>query len=257
MPLIEVSDLDRPPRDSNVNFKIEFHTQSGTPQRISAPAEDLLDCDAASTCASESESVVLFDELSQELTFVCGSSVIFRNLKPGVLAEDIRRVIGSFGIIATVHCPSFILNGDTHDANIREFNFGFASVALSSPDEASLLNFLLLSTGLDDLSFKDGSISTAASRDIQPEVFFDDSLATRSSISVELLRDSDVITSETAELIIREYLSKNGLILTSLEIISVISSGFRAICQVIGLSDQLDRFDTYSDGIKIIMNPTV
>jgi hypothetical protein len=261
MTLINIPDIPSDSRESSVNFVVEFNTDNQAekrlvtvPRRISAPAEDLLDCDAASTCASETESVILFDEESRQTSFVCGSSVIFRNLNPHVLAEDIKRAIESFGVVSDVNCPSFVIERSVYEDVVQEFNFGFASVTVSSPDEAALLNFLLQSTGLDYALFKQTPSDTES---LAPDGdVFDDSIGLISSISIELLReDCGELTLETAERIFRDYLSRSGYKVTTLHMFTPEGPHYRGICQVVGNRGQLDGLDASLDGLKILVNP--
>ena len=156
-------------RESSMDLRIEFPSHASVsaigqivaPKRIAAVAEDLVECEAVSTCASDSESVILFDDSKPQSTFVCGSSVVFRNLHPSVLASTIRDSLETFSIEGQVNCPSFHV-GDGK-GGLSEFNFGFCTVELSSSDEAVLLNFLIQSTGADGLLC--GSPRTKSSED--------------------------------------------------------------------------------------------
>lgn len=142
---------------SDIGLKIEFDSRERSdiesydfPSRISAEAQDLIDCDAASTCGSDCDSVVMFDSERVHSSFVCGSSVIFRNLHPGILAEDVSKVIEGLGVLARVNCPSFCVPS-ADGGGVREFNFGFCSIKLSSPEEATLVNFMIQSVGIEEL----------------------------------------------------------------------------------------------------------
>ena len=155
MTLIDLSHRDEPNFESRINLRVEFHdgrkqsSASTIPTRISGVADDLAECDAISTCPSDSESVVLFDSSSPQSTFVCGSSVIFRNLRPEVLSGDVLRWVRSTGMDGEVNCPTFEVVDAEGSAKL--FNFGFCTVRLSAHEEAVLLNFLLHSMGLDEV----------------------------------------------------------------------------------------------------------
>jgi hypothetical protein len=146
---------NRSPTD--IGLKIEFDCLDRSeselyefPSRISAEAQDLIDCDAASTCGSDCESVVMFDAARVHSSFVCGSSVIFRNLHPGILARDVSQLIEGLGVRAGVNCPSFCVSS-SDNGEAREFNFGFCSIKLSCPEEATLVNFMIQSVGIEEL----------------------------------------------------------------------------------------------------------
>ena len=156
MTLIDLSPRISPDSDAPINLRIEFDSAgkiirnfTTIPVRISGIADDLAGCDAVSTCASDSESVVLFDCAFPQSTMVCGSSVIFRNLRPETQIDDVTRWLQSTGMIGELNFPSF--NVVENDGSTVVFNFGFCSVLLAAPEEAVLLNFLLHSTGLDEV----------------------------------------------------------------------------------------------------------
>jgi len=156
MTLIDLSHRDSANVESSINLRVEFNdarkstsSASTVPTRISGVADDLAECDAVSTCPSDSDSVVLFESSSPQSSFVCGSSVIFRNLRPEILPEDVLRWVQSTGMNGEVNCPSFEVVGA--DGKPKPFNFGFCTVKLSAHEEAVLLNFLLHSTGLDEV----------------------------------------------------------------------------------------------------------
>jgi hypothetical protein len=147
---------DEPPA-SDIGLKIEFDSRDQCdsesydfPSRISAEAKDLIDCDAASTCGSDCESVVMFDSARVHSSFVCGSSVIFRNLHPCILARDVSQAVEGLGVLARVNCPSFSVAA-ADNSGTREFNFGYCSIKLSCPEEATLLNFMMQSVGIEEL----------------------------------------------------------------------------------------------------------
>ena len=155
---------ESPADDSNIDLKVEFDSslkdgvnssfESSTgliPTRISAAADGLVECDAASTCPSDSDSVLLFESSMPQACFVAGSSVIFRNLRPSVTSAQIENAVLSLGIPVTANCPSFTVVDPQDSSDTQEFNFGFATVALSSPEEAILVNFMLHSFGTDEL----------------------------------------------------------------------------------------------------------
>lgn len=161
MVVIELPYLSSP-RESEMDLRVQFahcELSSGAlpnfPSRISGAAEDLADCDAASTCPSDSDSIILFDSSSTGSSFVCGSSVIFRNLYPRVLTEDFVHWMESLAICAEINCPSFHVQDATGSMN--EFNFGFCAVRLSSPEEAVSLNYIINSLGLGELFSTKGS----------------------------------------------------------------------------------------------------
>lgn len=138
--------------DLKVEFeyvKFESDLRSVQPSRISAQAMDLTEWDAASTCPSDNESVLLFDSSRVQTCFVVGSSVIFRNLKPSVSGIEIDRVVKSLGIVVRANCPMFQV-AQVGLSEISDFNFGFATILLSGPEEATLLNFMLHSHGMDE-----------------------------------------------------------------------------------------------------------
>lgn len=161
MALIDLPCLDSS-RESEMELRVQFaqcelgsSTLPNFPSRISGAAEDLADCDAASTCPSDSDSVILFDSLAQGMSFVCGSSVIFRNLHPKILTCDFVTWMDSIGICGEINCPSFQVQDAT--GSMREFNFGFCAVRLSSPEEAVSLNYLIHSLGLEELFSSKGT----------------------------------------------------------------------------------------------------
>jgi hypothetical protein len=156
MTLINLNPRDSSLEDSEINLRVEFDqtgllvsSPKNVPTRISGNAEDLAECEAASTCASDSESVVLFDSALPQSTKVCGSSVIFRNLRPEIGEEDITKWIKSTGIVGEIIFPSF--NVVNPDGSVRAFNFGFCTIRFSAPEEAVLLNFLLHSSGFEEV----------------------------------------------------------------------------------------------------------
>lgn len=156
MTLIHLTCREPVEADPQINLRVEFDRtekltehHNNIPTRISGDANDLAECDAASTCPSDTESVVLFDSSFPQSTFVCGSSVIFRNLRPEIEEGDLSKWIKSTGMMGELVFPSF--NVVSPDASINVFNFGFCTIRLSAPEEAVLLNFLLHSAGLDEL----------------------------------------------------------------------------------------------------------
>jgi hypothetical protein len=165
MPLLDLPYHDQSGSEAdNVDIRIQFEnsqklitTDRDLPSRISGSAEDLADCDAVSTCPSDSESVVLFDATSPQSAFVCGSSVIFRNLRPEVLTVDVASWLQSVGFQGEINCPTFQVMDS--EGRAKEFNFGFCTVRVSAPEEAVLLNYVIHSTGLDELfSSTDGAV---------------------------------------------------------------------------------------------------
>jgi hypothetical protein len=155
MALIDIRPRDQDAREPGITVQVEFDRSDklmshgeNVPRRISGTADDLAECDAVSTCASDNDSVVLFDSSTPQSTFVCGSSVVFRNLRPEILAEDVDQWVKSTGVRGEINCPCFEVVHST--GRIECFNFGFCTVRLSAPEEAVLLNFLLHSTGLDE-----------------------------------------------------------------------------------------------------------
>lgn len=155
-------------RESSMDLRIEFSSHASSPanggayapKRIAAIAEDLAECDAISTCASDTDSVVLFDDSKPQSTFVCGCSVVFRNLHPSVLAATIIESLVSLSMEGRVSCPSFQVSDGRGE--VSEFNFGFCTVELSTSDEAVLLNFLIQSAGVDSLLCGSPKLTTAS-----------------------------------------------------------------------------------------------
>lgn len=128
------------------------------PSMITADAVDLIDCEVASTCGSDTDPVVLFDVLKEPTSWVMGVNVLIRNLHPDVCAGLIDETLKSrIGIQAcSIHCPSFRVarmispttNHDEHQpSEFMEFNFGFAVISLSHVDEATTLNYIIDSDG--------------------------------------------------------------------------------------------------------------
>ena len=243
-----------------MNVRIEFdsneksaYLSSLCPSKISAKAEDLVECDAASTCGSDSDSVVLFEHTRPQSSFVCGSSVIFRNLVPSVLADDISRAIESFGMDVMVNCPSFNMVDESVSGEVHEFNFGFSTIGLSSPDEAILLNFLIQSHGIDELLCR----SKFARSDEDETTLVDSDEATDdemmisgfsdieslpdsgAAVSVEMFASAqENLSAEAAECILRDYLSAYGGIDSLVvsprieEFNQSLNCCFQAVCQL-------------------------
>lgn len=128
------------------------------PSLITADAVDLLDCEVASTCGSDTDPVVLFDVQKESESWVIENKVLIRNLHPDVCADLIERTIKSrIGMrVSSLQCPSFWVSQcgrQPHHTNSSEFNFGFAVISLANVDEAINLNYILHSHGGVDQFF--------------------------------------------------------------------------------------------------------
>jgi hypothetical protein len=137
---------------------LSIETLDLVPNRITSIAIDLIDCDVASTCGSDTDQVVLLDSLNKLSSSVMGCSLIFRNLHPDMNSSMIASVLRSrLGIIAlSVHCPMFRVEQAMEQSTeplspqrigYSEFNFGFAILTVSSVCEATNLNFIIQSDG--------------------------------------------------------------------------------------------------------------
>jgi len=126
---------------------------SHLPIRVTGTAGDLVGCDAAGTCPSDSDSVVLCDSCRRGTVFTIGSSVILKNLHPSVnQAELFRLMRDSFNLQGTIHCPTFAIIGllGSHMPSC-ESNYGFATILMDSCEDAELLEFLFTINGPDEL----------------------------------------------------------------------------------------------------------
>lgn len=133
---------------------LSFETLALVPNRITSNASDLIDCDVASTCGSDTDQVVLLDSQSELSSSVMGSSLVIRNLHPDMNSSMIEsRLRSRLGIEAlSVHCPTFLVDQPMGHhllpkSESTEFNFGFAIIMVSSVGEAVNLNYIIQSDG--------------------------------------------------------------------------------------------------------------
>ena len=139
---------------TSLDVQIEFANSDDPfrptgPLRISAEAGDLVDCDAASTCASDTDKLDLFDQEHSLESFVYDVSVIIRYLDPVVLMTDLESHLKSLGLQwDRIICPTFLVcTASDTSPETREFNFGYACVSFATVDEALFFNFLINSQG--------------------------------------------------------------------------------------------------------------
>lgn len=236
---IRLSVYDEESVNTEMNIRVEFGTSASDvhpslpfPSTICATAQDVAECDAASTCASDSDSVVFFDQYREESVFVCGSSVILRNLHPSILSHHISNAMESLGIMATINCPSFQVCDSS--SGIREFNFGFSTLAFSNPEEATLVNFMIQTTGIEELLYGNESPASEASDEKSWIEVMEESVTTTSQISLKVESSKD-ISLDAAETIVREYLNGYGEVDSI--IVTPYSSSYRvfgAVCMIEG-----------------------
>jgi hypothetical protein len=155
MSLIELDVRDdysrtSPAMDLQIDFSDAEQSAFGVnPLRISGDAGDLVDCDAVSTCPSDTDMVDLYDHECELESFVIGTSAIMKYLDPVVLLRDLEMSVASMGCNPIrIICPSFLVcvSSDPH-AIPREFNFGYACVSFATIEEATSFSFLINSRG--------------------------------------------------------------------------------------------------------------
>lgn len=125
------------------------------PSMITVEAADLIDCEVASTCGSDTDPVILYDNGEESTSVTMGGNVLIRNLHPDISSDLIEESLKSrIGLrVYAVHCPSFRVArlfsrlGGTDGSDYMEFNFGFAVISLPSVDEALSLNYIIQSHG--------------------------------------------------------------------------------------------------------------
>jgi len=238
--------------DMGMSVNIEFNSTSpmtsGTfPSRISAQAGDLAECDAASTCASDSDRQELFDYDSDEcVSFQSGNRVSIRNLDPSISLEYLERALSSLGMKGvSIACPTFsVVSGEGSDETItHEFNFGYATIALSTTEQAMALNYLIESHGGElDLLFRnihyssldyDDDYDDESTQDNTSE-FGDLPLTTTTydaySVGVEMVRNHQPIpTTAVEEDLTFRYLSLYGQIPSILHCDTLESKGVMTV----------------------------
>jgi hypothetical protein len=172
-----------------MNVSIEFNSSlpmsSGTyPTRISAQAGDLSECDAASTCASDTDQQELFDQESECVSFQSGNRVSIRNLDPSISLDDLEHALYSLGMKgASIACPTFsVVSGEENEIT-QEYNFGYATIALSTTEEAVALNYLIECHG--------GALDSILQNAREQNENDDDSTDTEDAISIVLGETDD------------------------------------------------------------------
>jgi hypothetical protein len=147
---------------TGMDIQIAFSESDATdysiiPSRISGQSGDLADCDATSTCPSDSDETNLFDSDCILQSFVDGVSVTIKHLDPTILLVDLEASLTLMGFQAVcVLCPTFLVSFDSAcTPSTREFNFGYARVSFTTVDEATSFNFMINSRGSIDVNLDD------------------------------------------------------------------------------------------------------
>jgi hypothetical protein len=149
---------------TGMDIQISFSEPDATaysiiPSRISGQAGDLADCDAASTCPSDTDETELLNSECWLESIVDGSSVMIKHLDPTILTADMEASVTFMGFHPVrVLCPTFLVYlPGANTPGTREFNFGYARVSFATVEEAASFNFMINSRGSFDINPEDTS----------------------------------------------------------------------------------------------------
>ena len=240
--------------DIQIEFSDTEQTRSAfNPTRISGEAGELADCDAVSTCPSDTDMIELFNDDCEVESFVCGTAAILKHLDPRLSLVDLQSSLSSLGYDPiSVLCPTFLVCvGDVPQYAPREFNFGYACVTFATIEEATMFSFTINSQGLLHLDVDDECASMSDG---------DEPCISQNMFKLHVSTVSQIPTDDNpaiSEATIRDYLSYYGDIV-SLEWISggdfeVTFSSEKSVQSI--LEDIVNNQHTFPPDIRFFVHP--